>query len=209
MKKVLHINLGGKEFTINEDAFAHLENYLNAIEKHFSNTQGFEGILYDIEVRIGELFEEDAKNGSIINMKKLDRVINTMGKPEDFSDEDETLQSTKSDRAKIVTGKKLFRDPDDKILGGVASGLSAYFGIQDPIIIRIAFVLLFVIGGTGFLAYLILWIAIPKARSTSDFLAMKGEEINIDNIAKSVQNSLKDIKDKLDDFSKGFKTKIL
>ena len=65
MKKVIHINLGGKEFTINEDAFAELDNYLKSIERHFSKSEGFEGILYDIEVRIGELFEEDDKHGKI------------------------------------------------------------------------------------------------------------------------------------------------
>lgn len=209
MKKVVHINLGGKEFTIDEDAFAHLENYLNSIEKHFSKTEGFEGILYDIEVRIAELFEEDDKGGIIINSSKVEKVMNTMGRPEDFTDDEDSSQKNEPSQPKFSTGKKLFRDTDNKIIGGVASGLSAYFGIKDPIVVRLIFVLFFIVGGSGVLAYLILWIAIPKATTTTDYLAMKGEEINIDNIAKTVQDSFKDIKNKIDDISKGFKTKIL
>jgi phage shock protein PspC (stress-responsive transcriptional regulator) len=207
MKKVVHINLGGKEFTINNDAYSVLENYLITIENHFSKSEGFEGILYDIEVRMGELFEEDTKHGNIIDMSKLDRVMNTMGRPEDFTDDDEPVNSKKRS-TRVKTGKKLFRDNENKVIGGVAAGLSSYFGINDPIFIRLFFVFLFLMGGSGFIAYLIMMIAIPKAETSSDYLAMKGEEINIDNIAKTVQESIIDIKDKFDDFSKGFKTMI-
>ncbi len=208
MKKVVHINLGGKEFTINNDAYSVLENYLITIENHFSKSQGFEGILYDIEVRMGELFEEDNKHGNIIDMSKLDRVMNTMGRPEDFTDDDDEPVRSRKRSSGIKTGKKLFRDNENKVIGGVAAGLSSYFGINDPIFIRLFFVLLFLMGGSGFIAYLIMMIAIPKAETSSDYLAMKGEEINIDNIAKTVQESIIDIKDKFDDFSKGFKTMI-
>jgi len=208
MKKVVHINLGGKEFIINDDAFSELEKYLNTIEKHFSKFQGFEGIIYDIEVRMGELFEEDNKHGNIIDMPKLERAMNAMGRPEDFMDEEETVKSKKK-KTRVKTGKKLFRDDENRVIGGVASGLSAYFGINDPIFIRLFFVIFCLLGGSGVIAYIIMMIAIPKAETSSDYLAMKGEEINIDNIAKTVQESILDIKDKLDDFSKGFKTMML
>ena len=107
MKKVVHINLGGKEFTINNDAYSVLENYLITIENHFSKSQGFEGILYDIEVRMGELFEEDNKHGNIIDMSKLDRVMNTMGRPEDFTDDDDEPVRSRKRSSGIKTGKKL------------------------------------------------------------------------------------------------------
>lgn len=205
MKKVIHINLGGKEFTIDHDAYKEMENYLNKIEKHFKKSDGFEGIIYDIEVRMGELFEEDSTKGAIITMEKLDKVKRTMGSPKDFSEEEEIDNS----RKKQHKGKKLFRNPEEKIIGGVASGLSAYFGITDPIFVRLFFVLITLSGGIGMLTYIVLWIIVPKAKTTSDFLAMRGEEINIDNIAKSVEDGINDIKNKIDDISDGFRTKIL
>lgn len=212
MKKVVHINLGGKEFIINENAYTVLDKYLNTIEKHFSKSEGFEGILYDIEVRMGELFEEDNKHGKIIDMPKLERAMNTMGRPEDFTDAEEQTKS-KRKKSKSYTGakqgKKLYRDDENRIIGGVASGLSAYFGINDPIFVRLFFVIFCLLGGSGVIAYIIMMIAIPKAETSSDYLAMRGEEINIDNIAKTVQEGILDLKDKIDDFSKGFKTMML
>jgi len=207
MKKVIHINLGGRPFVIDIDAYEDLDRYLRAIEKHFKKSDGFEDIMYDIENRISELLEEDSKKNTIITTDKVQMVISTMGSPEDFGADDyaeENINAT----PKFKTGKRLFRDPEDKVVAGVASGLSAYFGITDPIIIRILFVLFTISGGLGVLSYLVLWIAVPKARSSSDFLSMKGEEINIDNIAKTVENSLKDLKDKLDDLSRGIKTRM-
>ena len=160
-------------------------------------------------MRLGELFEEDNKNGSIINSAKLERAMNTMGRPEDFSDGEEQPKNQKSKARRPRTGKKLFRDNENRVIGGVAAGLSAYFGISDPVVLRIFFVLFSIMGGSGVLIYLIMMISIPKAETTSDYLAMKGEEINIDNIAKTFQDGLTDIKDKLEDFSKGFKTRML
>ena len=209
MKKVLHINLGGRAFAIDDDAFGALDKYLNSIEKHFKKSEGFEDIVYDIENRIAELFEEDSKSGNVITMAKVEKIKNTMGTPADFGAEEYTESEEKKSKKKYKTGKRLFRDPDDKVIAGVASGLSRYFGISDPIIIRILFVLFFISGGLGFLTYIILWIAVPEAKTPTDYLSMKGEDINIDNITKTVENSLKDIKEKIDDISKGIKTKML
>lgn len=211
MKKVIHINLGGRPFVIDVDAFEALDAYLRSIEKQFRNSEGFEDIMYDIENRIAELLEEDSNKNTVITMSKVNMVKTTMGMPEDFSDEEQASnkKSRASSTPKFKPGKRLFRHPEDKVVAGVASGLSAYFGISDPIIIRILFVLFTISGGLGFITYIILWIAVPEAKTTSDFLAMKGEDINIDNIAKTVENSLKDLKDKIDDISKGIKTRML
>jgi len=211
MKKVVNINLGGRAFTINEDAYSNLERYLKAIERHFSGSDGMEDILYDIENRMAELFVEDEKNGSIITIEKIEKVKSIMGRPEDFGgeeyDETETRSKTYTN-FNYRTGKRLFRDPDDQVIAGVASGLSAYLGINDPIFLRILFVILG-FSGVGVLPYIILWIAVPAARTSSDRLSMKGEDINIDSIAKTVEDTLIDIKDKIEDFSKDLKTKVL
>ncbi|MBT8232596.1 MAG: PspC domain-containing protein [Saprospiraceae bacterium] len=211
MKKVVHINLGGKEFTIDEDAYAELDHYLKSIEKHFSKSKGFEGILYDIEVRIGELLEEDTQHGTIVNMAKINRIMNTMGRPKDFTDEHSADASSdkKKKKINIKTGKKLYRDTENQMFSGVAAGLSAYFGIKDPLLIRILFVVFALSGGIGIIAYFVMWVAIPKAETSSDYLAMQGEEINIDNIAKTVESGITTIKDKIQDISKGIKTRML
>jgi len=211
MKKVIHINLGGRPFVIDIDAYEDLDRYLKSIERHFKRSEGFEDIMYDIENRIAELLEANSAKNTVITMEKVNMVKNTMGQPEEFgaeaSDSEEYTRKRPS-ASKFKTGKRLFRDPQDKVVAGVASGMSAYFGISDPIIIRLLFVIFTISGGLGFLTYIVLWIAVPEAKTTSDFLAMRGEEINIDNIARSVENGLKDLKDKLDDLSRGIKTKM-
>ncbi|MBT8230382.1 MAG: PspC family transcriptional regulator, partial [Bacteroidia bacterium] len=110
MKKVININLGGRAFIINEDAYGALDKYLKSIEKHFAKSDGMEDILYDIENRIAELFEEDEKNGSIITLEKLDKVKAVMGQVEDFQDElefeEEKISTIESE---YRTGKRLFR----------------------------------------------------------------------------------------------------
>lgn len=208
MKKVLNINLGGQAFVINEDAYYDLERYLKSIERHFAGSEGAKDITEDIEIRIAELFQEDENNGVIITKEKIEKIKLIMGTPKDFGGEDDYNDQEAPSLHQYRTGKRLFRDPDDKVIAGVASGLSAYFGINDPIWMRIFFVLLF-FTGVGILPYVILWIAVPYAASSSDRLSMRGEDINIDSIAKKVEEGLTVIKDKIEDLGKDLKTKIL
>jgi hypothetical protein len=141
MNKTFNINLGSYPFAIDEDAYEYIQNYLDTIRRHFSASDGCEEILYDIEVRMAELFQEHLKGRAIISMKEIDEVIMIMGKPEDFGAEPmaESHQSStrgKKSDTKIKPGKRLFRDPDDKKLAGVCSGISAYLGIEDPLWVR-------------------------------------------------------------------------
>ena len=139
----------------------------------------------------------------------------TMGMPEDFaSDQTEDLSKKafkkKQKNSKTNSGhsRRLFRDPDNKVFGGVASGLAAYFGIKDPIVLRILLIILFFAFGFGPLIYIVLWIAVPLAKTSSDFLAMRGEDINIDNIARTVEDGFNDLKDKFEEFGNDLKTRI-
>ena len=84
--------------------------------------------------------------------------------------------------------KKLYRNPDDKVLGGVSSGLSAYFNFE-VLYVRLAFVLLIVAGGSGILIYLILWIITPVASSITERIRMKGGEITLDNIDSTLKEN--------------------
>ena len=134
MKKTLTVNLGGTVFNIDEDAYILLDNYLNNLKYHFRHEDGAEEIVRDMEIRIAELFSEYITRGQqVITIENVEEVIARMGKPEeinsetDTDDADNAKQWEKSDASQSVK-RRLYRNPDDKILGGVVSGLAAYFG---------------------------------------------------------------------------------
>lgn len=202
MKKVEHINLGGIKFTIDIDAYDKLESYMSAIERRFTGFDGKKDIVEDIEIRLAELFIEDTQGGEIITLEKLDRIQKIMGMPKEFGDEYYAAEPEKE-----YVEKRLFRDPDDKVIAGVAAGLAAYFGISNPTIVRVMFVFL-LFSGLGTIIYLVLWLFIPKAKTTAHKLAMHGEPINIETIGKSVEESLTDIKETIEDLHQNLKKKM-
>ncbi len=192
MNKIIQINLGGYPFTIDEDAYEHLSNYLNVIHRHFRQSQGYDDITSDIENRVAEILMEKLEGRPIINLKDIQEVIVIMGTPEEFG-ADTTEESTAQRR--YQTGKRLFRDPEDQVIGGISSGIAAYFGFKNPLWIRLIFIALTVTGGLGIAVYIILWLALPKAESASDKLAMRGEPINISTIGKVVETELDHLSD--------------
>ena len=188
MKKTNTINLGGIIFHIEEDAFIQLQNYLNAIRSYFSKSEGQEEIIVDIEYRIAEILQE--KNISIITTIQVDEVVSIMGKPEDYEDgkQDEKITKPIEKEQRI---RKIFRHPDDKILGGVCGGLGAYFNV-DPVLFRLGFLLTMLIGGFGFFVYLILWVIAPGADRASDHLEMRGEPVTAETIGRAVASKIED-----------------
>lgn len=193
MNKTVTINIAGLFFHIDEDAYNKLSNYLTAI-KNSLNTEGKEEIINDIESRIAEIFSEkiDPKTG-VISMVDVDNIIQIMGQPEDYrlDDENETQNQSNENYFNdnyIKRPRKLFRDGEKKVLGGVLSGLANYFNI-DVVWIRIIFILLIFVYGSSIIIYPILWIIIPKAKTVSDILEMKGEPVNISNIEKQVREN--------------------
>jgi phage shock protein PspC (stress-responsive transcriptional regulator) len=196
MNKTTSINLGGYFFHIDEDAFRKLSNYFDAVKRSLS-PDGREEIINDIESRISELFTE--KLGStkqVIGLKEVDDIITIMGQPEDYKIEDESPKNDfQSNYTSTGSIKKLYRDKDNSFLGGVLSGLGHYLGV-DPLWLRIIMVILFFGFGTGLVLYIILWILIPEAVTTSQKLEMKGEPINISNIEKKVKEGFNEISEK-------------
>ena len=198
MKKTFTINISGTVFHIDDDAYERLNSYILQINRHFGKDPDAGEIVQDIESRISELFQERVKDGSeVITIAQVEEIIRIMGMPEAFEDSNDVEKKTKIPRSK---GKKLYRDPDDRVLGGVCSGLGAFFNI-DPIIIRLIFVLLVFLGaGSSIIIYLILWIVVPKAANTAQKLEMKGEEVNISNISKNIKEEIQDVKDNYENF---------
>lgn len=209
MNKTHNINIGGFPFTIDDDAYTTIESYLSKIETHFRRSEGCEEILDDIERRIAELLQDKLKNKKIVSREDVNQVIAILGTPEDFgaaTDYDEYTETSSSDR-EYKTGKKLYRDPDDKVIGGVCSGLAAYFGVQDPIWVRVTFALVFFAGGLSVPVYILLWALVPVAETPGDFLAMRGEKINVKNIAKIVEEQVEQISDQLSEIGQDWKSK--
>ena len=210
MNKVTNINLGGFPFAMDENAYQKMDRYFDAIERHFRNSEGFEEITTDIEYRIAEILNERLGKRQIVTLTDVEEVIAVMGTPEDFGAESmgepEEKRSSGSTYTYVKTGKRIFRDPDNKVLGGVCSGLSAYFGVHEPLWFRIGFLVLFFAGVTPIL-YPFLWIVIPMAKTSSDKLAMRGEPINVSNIARTVEEELHELSNKISDLSNELKSK--
>jgi phage shock protein PspC (stress-responsive transcriptional regulator) len=200
MKKTLSINIRGIVFNIDEDAYQKLNSYLSEIYRHYKNQPGCDEIVSDIENRVVELFQERlSENKQVITIADVTEVVGILGHPTDFDRElEDDAPPIGSKRTKGP--KRLYRDPDSRVIGGVCSGLGAYFNI-DPVWFRLAFVLAVIFAGTGILLYLILWVILPPARTVSERLEMRGDPIDIDNIEKSVRREMNDVKDKMSDFA--------
>ncbi len=203
MKKTININISGVAFIIDEDAFQILSNYLDTIKSFFNRSEGRDEIMADIEARIAELLHDRTSNTKqIITVEDIEAVIATLGQPEDFVDEDEesfSHQQTHQNTGSKKRFKRLYRDTDNYIIGGVCEGLGHYVGL-DPLWIRAAFLIAFFGFGTGLLLYIILWVIVPKATTTAEKLEMKGEPVNVNNIGKTIEDEMTGVKDKFNDF---------
>jgi phage shock protein PspC (stress-responsive transcriptional regulator) len=204
MKKTVNINLAGTFFHIDEDAFGKLSRYLDAIKKSLSDPQGKDEIIRDIEARISELFSEKIESSSqVISTKELDEVIAVMGQPEDyrvdeemFEDSSTTYTSRRDDRTN-GSHKQLFRDVDNKFISGVSSGLSHYLKI-DSIWVRLLWILLTILSsGTFIIIYILFWILVPAAITTSEKLKMSGEAVTISNIEKKFKEGYDTVADRV------------
>ncbi len=192
MKKTISINLGGMVFNIDEDAYQLLDDYLQSVKSHYADDSAASEILEDIEARLAELFRERLSgNGEVITRLLTNEVIGIMGYPEDFMEEAVPGEQYRSRRTRY---RRIYRDPDNQIVAGVCGGLGAYFNV-DPLVFRILFIAITLLGGAGILIYLILWIVVPVARTTAQKLEMHGEPVNVSNIGKKVREEFDHVKE--------------
>jgi phage shock protein PspC (stress-responsive transcriptional regulator) len=210
MNKTININLGGFFFHIDEIAYQKLRRYLTAISASLSeDPKGKNEIIADIEARISELLSEKITDArQVINESDIEAVIVIMGQPEDYAEAEETYSDANYSYSRNTSaGKKLFRDGDDKFLGGVAAGIAHYFNI-DTIWMRLILLALFFSAGFGILLYVILWILLPEAKTTAEKLQMEGEPVNIDNIERKIREEFNNVSEKLKDGATEFSAKI-
>ena len=191
MKITVSINIGGIAFHIDEDAYSELKRYLRSLELHFAKEESSAEIMADIETRIAELLKARISDyKQVVTIKDVREVISILGTPEDISEEQ---NGGSYERMASTSYHRMYRDPDERIIGGVCSGMAAYWRI-DPWIVRVIFIVLSLPGGLGILIYLVLWIVLPEARTTAQKIEMKGEPVNIHNIKDSVKDEFENVK---------------
>ena len=194
MNKTLTINLANSIFNIDKNAYQALQRYLEAVKKYLTGTQGNEEILADVEARISELFSEKlTPEKQVIVLQDVEQIIQVMGQPEDYSiDEDIFDEAPKTKTSTRV--KKLYRDGDQKLMGGVCSGIGHYLSI-DPLWIRLLFIVFLFGGGFSVITYIILWAIVPEATTTAQKLDMQGEAANLSNIEKKIKEGFDSVSD--------------
>lgn len=190
MKKTYNINLNSQVFCIDEDACAQLQNYIETLEKYYLAEEDGKEIMADIESRIAELFREflQKSHKEVISQTEINQVIEIMGTPDVIIDEDSEHKAPRK-----TTSRKLYRDADNAMLGGVASGLAAYMNISAGWV-RLAFIISVFFYGMTAIVYIVLWIVLPKAITAKQKLEMKGENINVSNIEKNIRDTYNDVK---------------
>ncbi len=206
MNKTVSIHIQGFPFILEEQAYQVLQNYLQALKNVLSNEPGADDILQDVELRIVELLQQNQMGASqVILQTRIDEVIAVLGSPENFSDnpieQQAPVQTAQQDRSH----KRFFRDSDTAILGGVASGVAAYFNI-DVVFVRVAFVLFTMVFGSGIPIYVLLWIIIPVAKTASEKLQMKGVPVNIESIKTEFKEATERIEKNANKWSSQLKT---
>lgn len=205
MNKVISIHIASTPFFIDEDAYTLIQDYLQKLERWFAGKEGGKEIVSDIESRLSELFgERIAHKNSVLSIAMVREVIQIMGQPEDFTNE--TSDSSKEE--KTYTQQKIkkqwFRDIDNRALGGVCSGIAAYLNL-DTVWVRIVFALLpFLSFGAIVPIYIVLWIAVPPARTTTQKMQMRGENITIGNIEKTIKEEFEKVKEQFSKAGKKF-----
>jgi len=203
MNKTISCNIAGMVFNVEETAYEILHSYLKMIKSKLSGSDGADEIYADIEGRVAELFSERlSTRKDVVLMDDINAIIQAMGEPDDFVLEDDHSQqfnsSKQADYESQKLEKTLMRDTENGVIAGVCSGVSAYLG-WDVVFVRILFLLALFLTGFGLIIYIVLWIAAPKAYSSTDRLRMQGKPINLDTISQEV----KDASERLDKYAHG------
>lgn len=183
MEKTTQITIASTVFSLTESAYAKLAAYLERLQKHFANEAEGAEIIRDIESRIAEKLLH--KKDSIITETDITALVAEIGEGSEFEDEREP------DESAAASYKKLYRDVDNAIVGGVCSGIAAYFDI-DVWIPRLLFLFSIFFGGLGIMLYIILWILIPAAKSTSQKLEMRGHAVTLESISRTVREGVEE-----------------
>jgi len=190
MNTTVNVSIGGYSFTLEENAYNTLQEYLNTVKVKLGNNRAAQETVNDIEFRIAELLSEKITLGQVVTNDMVTPIIEQIGKPEDIGDNNGSTGN------KQYRPKRLYRNPDDSIIAGVCGGLAAYFRV-DPLVFRILFIALLFVKGFGLLLYILLWIAMPKAKTPFQKMEMMGNAENIEEIGRRVRKEISQANDNL------------
>jgi Putative stress-responsive transcriptional regulator len=209
MQRIIQITIAGRLIPIEEDGYMLLKDYISSLERHFDGEDGKREIIHDIEDRIAELFSIRLNAGAhAVDKTDVLKVIETLGPASALNDGRDAVGNPASHfPAPYVrkdhhynhyqyepSSRRLFRNPNDKMIGGVCSGVANYFEI-DPIIVRLIFVSLLFTAGIGLIPYLLAWAIIPAARTPEDMRYMSGgQPMDFHTMSANVGQELKDLK---------------
>ncbi|MEY4660042.1 MAG: hypothetical protein RJB36_1808, partial [Bacteroidota bacterium] len=194
MNKTVSIHLQGVPFILEEQAFDRLNSYMLQLKEILQKEEGSDEIIQDIELRMVELIQQKLTPfKQVVELSVIDQIIEKLGEPEVFSDDTEAIHETTSALHNDSVEKRLFRDGDRAMIGGVCAGVAAYFNI-DVVIVRVIYICCFLTFGIGFLLYIALWAIIPIAKTSSDKLRMKGQHVNLENMKSELEDAANRIK---------------
>ena len=215
MKKVINASVGGRSFALDEDAYNRLSAYFDHFKERLNrDTQSAKDeVMSDLESRIAELFDEGIGGASyrVVDYALVSKVVGQLGMPDGSAEPmsgmagqagNDTAGSSQGGSSAGTAGgpdfsysgvkgeakKRLFRDPDNKAIGGVCAGVASFLNI-DITIVRIILLLALLLWGTGLLVYLVLWIVVPLAKTPADKCEMRGLEPTAENMAKFTEYS--------------------
>lgn len=179
MKKTVNVAIGGCSFTIDDDAYNYLNDYLERFKASLEGTVSRNEVMDELEARIADLLKERLGGREVVDIEMTEYVVGKLGYPEKATVTQDEQKS--ADPEEPV--KKLFRNPDDKRIGGVCSGLALFFDI-DVVLIRVIFLIGLFFGSAGFWVYLAIWIAAPEAKTATEKCQMRGLSPTADNIRR-------------------------
>ncbi|MDR0825228.1 MAG: PspC domain-containing protein [Prevotella sp.] len=186
MKKVIEVSIGGINFTMEDDAYSRLNEYLKCFEETIPDKQEAHEVMEDVEARVAELFQKEMKySNQVVGMRQVQTVIDHLGKIESKTSSSHEFEtgSYYSDNDYTKGNKRLYRDVDEKKIAGVCGGLSLNFGV-DVTLIRVLFVVIAFLSGTSIIVYLVLWVVMPRALTVTQKLEMRGYAPTAENIRK-------------------------
>ena len=193
MNKTVSIHLQGVPFIFEEQAYDRLNQYLLRLREVLQKEEGSDEIIQDVELRMVELLQQHLTPfKQVVELSIIEQIISKLGQPEDFTEETSSGNEAPNE-TEVQTEKRLFRDGDRAMIGGVCAGVAAYFNVE-VLIIRAIYVFTFLTFGIGFLLYIVLWAIVPMARTSSDKLRMKGQHVNIENMKSELGDAANRIK---------------
>ena len=191
MKKTLNVAIGGCSFTIDDDAYKTLEEYLDSFKAGLDNSSSSNEVMDELEMRIADLLKEKIGKREVIDKNMVDTVLNQIGpiSTKTVRSEESTSQQNEQQYrpGNQETVRKFYRDAEGKKIAGVCSGLALYLNI-DVTLVRIIFLVAFLCGSAGFWIYIVLWIVAPEARTAAEKCELRGIPATAENIRRFTEN---------------------